>query len=124
MMSYRAMRITVRQPTLTLSKATSYDQMIEIWSKKNIATHIFHQENLNASLDAFATKTVPQFFDQEAVHKFLHTAERINSSQPRDDIKIPRALIARILESSKLTILFQVQRSSIPNQRTAVPSLK
>jgi hypothetical protein len=103
-MSYRAMRITLRQPTVTLAAATSYDQLIDIWSKKNIATHIFRQESLNASLDEFATKTVPEFFDQEAVHKFLHTAERINSSQSRGEIKINRALRARIMEKERFLI--------------------
>jgi predicted flavoprotein YhiN len=87
-----------------IKDATTSAELIRIWERNNIASYVFKQENLNDALLKFATQTVPQFFDQDSVRRFLNTSGRINSSSPRAAVEIPDALYRRILEREKFLI--------------------
>lgn len=137
LMSYRAMRITLRHqlkadkvPAATglaavksmikglvgaqqskvktnavdMASAKSYDDLIGMWRQKNIAKYVFKQEELNASLLDFATKTVPQFFDQEKTRAFLAGSDRVNTSNYTRPLSIPAELYGRIIEKEKFLI--------------------
>ncbi|SFU17928.1 hypothetical protein [Sedimentitalea nanhaiensis] len=115
-MSYRAMRITLQYPTKTLLGAKSHDDLIDIWSRHNIAHHIFRQEELNVGLYQFATETVPEFFHQDAVRSFLDSPERVNVSKARKDAAVPGELMQRILEKEQfLTEKFYPDRQGQPS---------
>ncbi|MGR3749144.1 hypothetical protein [Paracoccus sp. (in: a-proteobacteria)] len=104
LMSFRAMRITLRHPIKTMARAKSHDQLVRIWEKKRIAAYIFKQENLNEKLYHFSTEIVPQFFDRDRVENFLQTSDRVNASVSGASCSIPGELLQKIEEKERFLI--------------------
>ncbi|MGP3699763.1 hypothetical protein [Rhodobacter sp. NSM] len=103
-MSFRAMRITLQYPAKAMSAPKSYDEMVDIWKKYNIAHHIFRQEDLNSSLYKFAIETVPEYFHKDKVETFLNTSERVNVTLSKADSRIPAEQLGRILQKERFLV--------------------
>lgn len=127
-MSYRTMRITLAHPVrslwptqllnigpsrypihnyqlrLTQKRVQNYDGLVRRWETRCIANYIFRQETLNASLLDFATKTVPQFFDQIKTKEFLSHPKRVNETPIRLDLEFPPSL-KRLIEERERFLL-------------------
>lgn len=103
-MSFRTLRITLRNPQRTMAAARSHNELITTWRKHTIAKHIFRQEELNSCLLRFATETVPDFFHQEKVRAFLDTSGRVNASTARVGGSVPNEQLQRILARERFLI--------------------
>lgn len=104
LMSYRAMRITLRDPASVMSKANSYDDLVRLWSSAKIAQHIFRQEKLAHSLLKFSKKVVPEYFNQKAVEAFMAKPRRVNATKRLQEAPIPSELLHRIVEKESFLV--------------------
>lgn len=103
-MSFRSMRITVKDPKADLGSTKTYDELIEQWDRCQISDFIFKQEDLNRCLFRFATKSVPDYFDQDEVVKFLSQPPKVNVTKVKTSLEFPPSLRTEIEKREKFLI--------------------
>ena len=84
-MSFRFLKLSLQFPHRKINRVLNTKGNIEELEKLFITSLEIKNENLNDELRVLATERFPQYFQQDAVSKFLNNTKRVNASSTHSD---------------------------------------